>query len=312
MFKFSKVLISTAILCIFLFVFPTLVFASSSKTLTITGSNVNMRNGPGSNYRVVGRLDKGQKVSYLGKSGAWYKVKTSKGGTAWVSSSYISSSVTTASRGNSLGSTSTKTLTITGSNVNIRSGPGTNYKVVGKVDKGQKVSYLGKSGAWYKINVSKVGAVWVNKAYISSASSYSSTTSRGDLTNRSAELSVGDKIISIAKNYLGVPYVWGGSSPSGFDCSGFAKYIFGKFGVTLDHLASDQATAGTYVSKSNLRKGDLVFFDTHGNHSNINHVGIYIGDGKFIQSSSARSGVIISDLSSGFYANNYMTARRVI
>ena len=103
-------------------------------------------------------------------------------------------------------------------------------------------------------------------------------------------------------------------SPKGFDCSGFVKYVFDHFGIILNRVSANQAKQGTAVKKADLRVGDLVFFDTDGGHNEINHVGIYIGGGKFIQASSASgsSGVVISDIAEGFYSSAYMSARRVI
>ena len=125
---------------------------------------------------------------------------------------------------------------------------------------------------------------------------------------KSASLS----IVDFAKRLIGVGYDWGGTTPNGFDCSGFVKYVFGNFGVTLNRVSSSQAQQGTKVKKDALIPGDLVFFDTNGGHNRINHVGMYIGGGNFIQASSEYSRVVISDLTEGFYANTYMTARRVL
>lgn len=121
-----------------------------------------------------------------------------------------------------------------------------------------------------------------------------------------------DELIRFAKSLLGTPYVYGGMSPAGFDCSGFTSYVFGAFGIRLERVSSDQAKQGTEILKENLKPGDLVFFDTNGGHSVINHTGIFIGDGKFIHASSGTAhSVIISDLTTGYYSENYITARRV-
>jgi len=122
------------------------------------------------------------------------------------------------------------------------------------------------------------------------------------------------KIIDYAKKFLGVKYVWGGTTSKGFDCSGFVKYVFGHFGIALNRVSTEQAKQGKAVKKANLQPGDLVFFDTNGGRNRINHVGIYIGGGKFIQSSSASgsSGVVISSITTGFYSRVFMTARRVL
>lgn len=132
------------------------------------------------------------------------------------------------------------------------------------------------------------------------------TLSRGDTR------STGQKITDYAKKFLGVDYVWGGASPKGFDCSGFVKYVYSKFGITLNRVSADQAKQGTTVKKANLKAGDLVFFDTNGGRDRINHVGLYIGSGKFIQASSGHSGVVISTISGGFYSGTFMKAKRVI
>lgn len=119
-------------------------------------------------------------------------------------------------------------------------------------------------------------------------------------------------ILGYARSALGVRYVPGGSSLSGFDCSGFTSYVFSKYGVSLPHSAAGQSAYGSPVSRSSLQAGDLVFFDTNGGHNNITHVGIYIGGGNFIDASSARPhAVTVDSLNSAYYSSRYMTARRV-
>ncbi|MEW8958095.1 MAG: NlpC/P60 family protein [Moorella sp. (in: firmicutes)] len=118
------------------------------------------------------------------------------------------------------------------------------------------------------------------------------------------------RVAAIARQYLGVPYRWAGTSPSGFDCSGFTWYVFRQVGIDLPRTASDQATSGRQVDKDSLQVGDLVFFDTNG--KGISHVGIYLGDGKFISASSSR-GVAIDNIDDPYYwGRRYRGARRVI
>ena len=120
---------------------------------------------------------------------------------------------------------------------------------------------------------------------------------------------VGRRIISSAMQYIGVPYVFGGTSPYGFDCSGYVQYIFAQAGISLPRTADVQYEVGTPISTAELMPGDAVFFTTY--TYGASHVGIYIGDGNFIHASSSR-GVTISSLSSSYYSTHYIGARRMI
>jgi cell wall-associated NlpC family hydrolase len=112
-------------------------------------------------------------------------------------------------------------------------------------------------------------------------------------------------VVGIAMQYLGVPYVWGGASPSGFDCSGFAMYVYAKVGVSLPHHAASQYGMGAPVSKDQLQPGDLVFFN------GLGHMGIYIGGGQFIHAPHSGDVVKISSLSDSWYARTWVGARRI-
>ncbi len=113
-------------------------------------------------------------------------------------------------------------------------------------------------------------------------------------------------VVGIAMQYLGTPYVWGGASPGGFDCSGFVMYVYGQMGVSVPHNAAMQYnTVGTYVSRDQLEPGDLVFFD------GLGHVGIYIGGGEFIHSPHTGDVVKISSLDDSWYSATYVGAKRV-
>lgn len=122
-----------------------------------------------------------------------------------------------------------------------------------------------------------------------------------------------DSIVNTAEKYVGVPYVWGGSTPAGFDCSGFTQYVFKANGIDLLHSAHLQADEGTFVPASKLQRGDLVFFqDTYVNTwtNRVTHVGIYVGNGKMIAAGS--KGVSLVNMWSPYYDAHYYGSRDVI
>lgn len=137
-------------------------------------------------------------------------------------------------------------------------------------------------------------------------------TSRPDLPtpSRGAAGQTVKKILSLASSFLGTRYVYGGSGPSGFDCSGFVRYVFQAAGFNLPHDAEEQAAYGTPVDRSSLQPGDLVFFSYYGSPG-IDHVGIYTGEDSFIHASS-HGGVKYSSLNQEYYRENYKGARRLL
>ncbi|KOA19104.1 gamma-D-glutamyl-L-lysine endopeptidase [Clostridium homopropionicum DSM 5847] len=132
--------------------------------------------------------------------------------------------------------------------------------------------------------------------------SSSSKPSRGSASYSS------DAVVSYAAKFLGAPYVWGANGAESFDCSGFTKYVYAHFDVRLPRVSRDQAEVGTYVAKSDLQPGDLVFFGYNGGSGSIHHVGIYVGNDSYIHAPRTGDVVKISSLSS---RSDYATARRV-
>ena len=120
------------------------------------------------------------------------------------------------------------------------------------------------------------------------------------------------RITSLAKTKLGKKYVWGASgNKNTYDCSSFAKYVYKKNGIELPRTSIMQSKVGKYVKRDELQKGDLIFFDTSKKRKGyVNHVGIYLGDNKFIHASSAKKRVVITSLNKNFYSNRYKGARR--
>lgn len=193
--------------------------------------------------------------------------------------------------------------------LNIRQSPGTSYSIIGKIYPGTKITIEDTSNGWYKITYNGING-WVSGAYVVPDSSAvitpTAVTADDGASNR-------QKLVDYAEKFLGVRYVYGGESPKGFDCSGFTQYVYSEFGISINRTASTQTRHGTVIGKSDLKPGDLVFFDTNGGHNNVTHVGIYIGSNKFIHAASGSvSAISISSLEESYYARNYMTARRIL
>jgi cell wall-associated NlpC family hydrolase len=138
------------------------------------------------------------------------------------------------------------------------------------------------------------------------------TTTRGgyavSLADRRHDVSSahgGHPVARMATRYVGTPYVWGGASPSGFDCSGFVKYVYAKLGVVLPRTVRDQYAIGTAVSRDRLRAGDIVFFDR------LRHNGVYLGDGRLIHASTMDGAVRIAKLNEGWFKKRWVGARRL-
>ena len=189
---------------------------------------------------------------------------------------------------------------VTGSSVNIRTGSSTKYSIINTVSAGTILELLDKVDNWYHINYNGlegyISAKYVRK-YIGNTPSI-----------------IGQQVVELAMNYLDVPYVWGGETPHGFDCSGFTRYVFKQFGYDLPHSASYQwLDCGEYVERDNLQPGDLIMFydPAHSNGKVCSHVGIYIGNNEFIHAASGSGYVRISNLSSNYYNTYYKGAKRL-
>jgi len=200
---------------------------------------------------------------------------------------------------------------VTGSCVNIRQQPSTSSAILGQLYRGAQVKVYEVSGEWLRIGYNGGNNQgWMYGAYVS-VKKYDTTSRSGDQIGRNYSIPLNVQIVNFAEKFLGVKYVYGGSSPNGFDCSGFTSYVYKQFGYNLNRVASDQTAHGVPVDKANLIAGDLVFFRSPSS-SHISHVGIYVSDGIFIHASSGGGKVQYNSLNSGYHAQNFVTARRII
>lgn len=225
-------------------------------------------------------------------------------------------------------------------------------KILGNLDLNDEITIIGEDGDWYKITCSEYPEGYVSKKLVSTqkVSSRSSNEERAQENTTEVQENTqpatpvatptptpaptpapeptptpapapqpapapsnkGAEVVAYAKGFLGCRYISGGTSPNGFDCSGFTQYVYSHFGYSLSRVASAQNSNGTAVDRSNLQPGDIVVFLDYGK-SRIGHVGIYIGDGNFIHAANPSRGVVIDNLNSNSYYNQrYVSARRIV
>ncbi len=319
-------LVLSVILCI-----GTISITASAAENTMYGigfvntSSLRLRAEANTSSAVLATAPKNDCVVIISKSGDWYKVNYNLT-EGYMHSSYLDA----ATRENAeLGNGK-----VTGSSVNLRSGPSTSHSVSAVASKGASCYIIGLNEGWYKViyngticyirsdylelteypyenqassNSPKYFRRGASTGVTPGSNGNSSTSTTPSASSGSAS---GSEILAEAEKYIGTPYVYGGASPSGFDCSGYVYYVLRQLGYSPYRTPADQYKMGTSVSKSELKKGDIVFFaGTAG--SGISHVGIYAGGGQFLHSPNSRSTVSYSDLNSGYWAEHYYGARRV-
>ena len=300
---------------------------TSAGNATVTGGTINVRTGPGTSYSCIAQVGSGKRVTLLAAANGWYKMEFD-GKTGYISGDYVSpddgvtaalpaeapqaapepAAPAEAAEGvepaenaggeDGTGEETTRSGIITGGTINVRAGAGTEFERVGKVYTGKKVTILGEENGWYKITYGDVtGFV------------------RGDFLYEGDSLpasSVGEQVAAMARQYLGVRYVSGGASPSGFDCSGLTLYLYKQFGYSLPHSASQQyANCGYKVSRSELQPGDLVFFTSSGAGGRITHVAVYAGNGEILHARYSVGQVYSNNLSENYYSKYYVGAVRI-
>ena len=242
----------------------------------------------------------GDSVVILEKKGSWYKVNYNLQ-IGYMSGDYL----TLKERENvDLGRGY-----IDGSVVNMRSAPNTGSKIVTQLKRNNTVEIFGFNCGWYKVRTAADQIGYIRSDLLKLLDKPAENFGVASNGNSSApSLTAGEKLAAYAKTFVGYPYVYGGSSPDGFDCSGFTQYCARQMGYTIQRTATAQLSNGTKVSRENLKPGDLVFF---GYGSTASHVGIYIGDGKFVHAQNSNTGVVITSLSQTYYDSRYLTARRI-
>lgn len=288
----------------------------------ICGDFVRFRTGPSSSYSIIDSYNWGTQLSITGISGDWTKCVID-GREGFVYSQYVARTDGSSSSGDggveidpdngseqpeetqqpevpdeSTGSEGY----VSANNVRMRSGASMSSGILHELFYGNKVTIVGTEGEWT--------AVYYNGEYGYIYASYvkQGSLNYSDIINSGDSSELGRQIADYALQFVGYNYCWGGTSPSsGFDCSGLVYYVYSQFGYTLNRVACDQANNG--VSVADLQPGDILCFYSGGSY--IGHVGIYIGDNKFVHAQNSATGVVVTELA-GYYASRGYEARRIV
>lgn len=307
---------------------PATVDKSVGNATVTGGSAINVRTGPDTSYSRVTRLAEGKRVTLLAEEGGWFKVSFDNQ-TGYILGDYlapddgalaalVAAEAETAPAQSDepaveamatvpaaeAASAPTKALNaqprsayIAGGTINVRTGPGTEFERITMVSTGKQIEILGEEKGWYHISFGDTTG-YVLGDYVSDEEPPAD--------------GVGVQVASQAAQFLGVPYVYGGASTSGFDCSGFTLWLYKQHGYSLPHSASGQyANCGYKVSRSDLQPGDLVFFSSPGSGGRINHVAVYVGGGEIIHARYSVGRVYRNSLSENYYSTYYAGAIRI-
>lgn len=291
-----------------------LTLSISSSALAAQGvveKGVNFRTSPSTSGTVIGLVKSGTTFEVLDQVNAYWVKANVNGQVGYLSTNYVK--IDSSSPGNSAAGQG-----VVEKGVNFRTGPSTSSSVIGLVKAGTAFQLVEKVNSyWVKANINgQVGYLstdYIRLGDTAPANPAPAPTPVPTPTPPEQASNIADRVIHHANNLIGVTKYKFGSNlpPTLLDCSSFTKFVFGIEGVELRWGTKYQQSAGTAVSRSNLQKGDLVFFWTS-TSGVINHVGIYIGDGKIIHNTPSMNGVGISSITSGYWDTHYVSARRVL
>ena len=287
---------------------------SNSSTGIVNADALNVRSGASTSNSIIGTLYKNSKVEILSTSNGWHKIKFN-GGTAFVSSEFISDSTGTVTPPEETPPSHTvegKVAIINADALNVRSGAGTSYSIVTTVRYGSKLPIISYTNGWYNVKVGNTTG-YISGDYVTISDENQSSNPIVKETPLIQSNYTGADIVAKAEEYLGVPYLWGGFTPVGFDCSGLVQYVYKQLGISLERTTYYQVHQGVIVDRNDLKPGDLIFFTTNDDDPNdISHIGIYKGNDLFIQAPKPGDYVRISNLNSAYYSNRYYVAKRII
>lgn len=253
-------------------------------------NNLNIRSVAAEDGKLVGKLPKDAACEVLDDDGIWAHIKSGKV-EGYVSLEYLLTGIPAKRRAEELATTMAR---VTTDSLKVRAEANTDSEVITLVPDGEELEVASVEGDWVRVYLDDE-EVFVSAEYVEVSSELGTAITMTELFYGQGVSDVRVDVCQYAKEFLGNPYVWGGTSlTNGADCSGYVMSIFKKYGVSLPHSSVAQANCGTTISVSEAQPGDLVFY---GNGKSINHVAIYIGNGQVIHASSPKTGIRISNVS---------------
>ena len=253
-------------------------------------NNLNIRSTAAEDGKLVGKLPKDAACEVLDSDDTWAHIKSGKV-EGYVSIEYLLTGIPAKRRAEELATTMAR---VTTDSLKVRAEANTDSEVITLVPNGEELEVASVEGDWVKVYLDDE-EVFVSAEYVEVTSELGTAITMTELFYGQGVSDVRVDVCQYAKEFLGNPYVWGGTSlTNGADCSGYVLSIFKKYGVSLPHSSVAQANCGTTISVSEAQPGDLIFY---GNGKSINHVAIYIGNGQVIHASSPKTGIRISNVS---------------
>ena len=267
---------------------PSTIYGYTNLGIANVEETLNVRETPSADSSMVGQMPKNAAGEILETLDGWYKIQSGDV-TGYVSADYLITGEEAAARAEEVKQTIATVKTPT---LNVREEPNTECSILALMPQGEELNVLEDLSGWVKVDLDNTNG-FISKDYVDISVQLPKAMTMTEVRYGNGVSDVRVDLISYATQFVGNPYVWGGTSlTNGADCSGFTLSIFAKYGVYLPHSSKAQANCGTRISASEAKPGDLFFY---GSGSSISHVAIYIGNGQIVHASSKKTGIKISN-----------------